>query len=204
MIEACHRLTDLGLLAACEGNVSIRLDDHRILCTPRGVRKGQLHASDLVFLDADGHPREGERQPSTELRIHLEAYRAQSWVQAVVHAHPVVATGLAIAGVALPDGLTAEAAAYLGPIPLAPYAMPGTDDLPRELAPYLKDHAAVLMAHHGAVTLGRTIEEACDRMEVLERLASHYVAACQVGGARTIAPDELAPLNAIFRASLTE
>jgi L-fuculose-phosphate aldolase len=171
LVETCRRLHARDLIGAGEGNVSARLDDGTFLVTPSGANKGYLGPRDLVVVDAAGRVVRGTGRASTELRMHLAAFAARPDVGAIVHAHPITAVALTVAGVPPPDDLVPEAAVTLGPVAVAPFATPGTDEVPASLAPFLARHDVVLLERHGALALGRTRAEAFDRMETLERVA---------------------------------
>jgi L-fuculose-phosphate aldolase len=170
LVEVCRRLYDRRLIGAGEGNVSCRLGKDRFLVTPSGVGKGSLRPADLVVVDADGERIRGRGRPSTELRMHLAAYAARPDVEAVVHAHPLTAVAFTVAGVPPPNDLLPEAVLVLGRIAVAPFATPGTDEVPRSLSPFWNGHDVVLLERHGALALGRDLPQAFDRMETLERV----------------------------------
>ena len=165
--EVGSRLWQKGLVSGNEGNFSVRVRPDRILATPSGCSKGHLTPDQIVAIDADGNPIEGGA-PSTEIRIHLEAYRRRQDCFAVVHAHPPTAIAFTVANEPLPDDVLPEAAYVLGHVPTVEFGMPGTSDLSDKLAPYLKDNKAFLLTHHGAMSLGKDIFDACYRMECLE------------------------------------
>jgi L-fuculose-phosphate aldolase len=171
LVETCRRLHARDLIGAGEGNVSVRLGSDRFLVTPSGANKGYLAPEDLVVVDAAGAVLEGTGRASTELRMHLAAYAARPDVAAIVHAHPITAVALTVAGVPPPNDLVPEAAVTLGELAVAPFATPGTDEVPASLAPLFARHDVILLARHGALALGRTLVEAFDRMETLERVA---------------------------------
>lgn len=181
MCQVGRRLWDRGLVGACEGNLSARLPEGRLLCTPAGVPKGRLEPDDLVVLEPDGELVSG-RRPSTEIRMHLRCYGRRPDGMAVVHAHPPVATALTVAGRPIPAGMLPEADMVLGPVASVPFSMPGTDEVPDNLDPFLSDHKTFLLSHHGAVTLGKDLWDACDRMETLERVAAVLWHASVLGG----------------------
>src|SRR5512133_1615912 len=156
LVEIGRRLHARDLVGAAEGNLSVRLGPDRFLVTASGVSKGHLRPDDLVVVDGRGEPVRGTRRPSTELRMHLAAYAARPDVAAVIHAHPITAVALTVAGLPAPSDLVPEAAVTLGPIAVAPFATPGTDEVPASLGPLLAGHDALLLTRHGAVTLGRT------------------------------------------------
>jgi L-fuculose-phosphate aldolase len=180
-VEIGRRLHTRDLVGAAEGNLSVRLGDGRFLVTGSGISKGHLTPADLVVVDAEGAVVAGTRRASTELRMHLAAYAARPDVSAIVHAHPITAVALTVAGVPPPADLVPEAAVTLGPVAVAPFATPGTDEVPASLAPLLAGHDVLLLERHGAIALGRTLGEAFERMETLERVARVAVAARLLG-----------------------
>ncbi|MFY3746470.1 class II aldolase/adducin family protein [Anaeromyxobacter sp. Red801] len=181
VVETCHRLAALDLIGAGEGNVSVRLGPDAFLVTASGVNKGLLRPGHVLRIDGAGTVTRGAGRPSTELRMHLAAYAARPDVEAIVHAHPITAVALTVAGVPPPNDLVPEAAVTLGEIALAPFATPGTGEVPASLAPYLARHDVLLLERHGALALGRALPEALDRMETLERVARIALAARLAG-----------------------
>jgi L-fuculose-phosphate aldolase len=145
------------------------------------VNKGYLTADDLVVVDAAGRVLEGRGRPSTELRMHLAAYAARPDVHALVHAHPITAVAMTVAGAPPPNDLVPEAAVTLGEIGVAFFATPGTDEIPASLAALFPRHDVILLARHGALALGRSLAEAFDRVETLERVARIAVIARGLG-----------------------
>jgi L-fuculose-phosphate aldolase len=160
-----------GYAPSSDGNISVRLDEYSILATPRGFCKGKLLPEDLVITNLRGEKLEGRNEPSTELPMHLFVYQQRPDVKAVCHAHPPIATGFAAAGQALDKPLLAEMIITFGEIPLAPFAMPGTPELPASLEPLIQNHDAILMANHGVVTYGVDLLSAFHRMDVVEHFA---------------------------------
>lgn len=171
LVEVCRRLHARDLVGAGEGNVSCRLGTSRLLVTPSGANKGYLAPADLVVVDLEGKKLRGRGRPSTELRMHLAAYAARPDVSAIVHAHPLTAVALTVAGLPPPNDLVPEASVVLGTVAVAPFATPGTDEVPRSLAPLLPAHDVLLLERHGALALGTSLFQAYDRMETLERVA---------------------------------
>ncbi|MGC2110531.1 MAG: class II aldolase/adducin family protein [Candidatus Korobacteraceae bacterium] len=164
-------LHQTGLVAATDGNLSVRLENGNILCTPTLMSKGLMEASDLVIVDSHGRKVSGSRDVSSEINMHLVIYRLRRDVRAVVHAHPPTATGYAAAGLALDHAICAELIVTLGSIPLANYETPGTPELAEALAPLVADHDAILMANHGVVTCGFDLLNAYMNMETVEHFA---------------------------------
>lgn len=191
MALCCRQLAAQGLIAGRDGNLSVRLDPRRVLVTPSGFLKSQIRASDMVEVDlATGQHKRGPRKPTSELDLHLRILRHRPDVWAVVHAHPPMATAFAVAGQEIPGNLLPELIFTVGPVPLVPFGMPGTPELGDRIVPCIEDprHQALLLANHGAVTMGRTLDEAWIRMESLEHAARIIAAARTLG--------EPVPLNA--------
>lgn len=149
--------------------------------TPAGMSKVDVKESDLVIVSMDGTRLRGRRPPSSEVAVHLEIYAGRTDVGAVVHAHPPTATGFAVAGETLPQNVLPELVYTVGPVVLVPYARPGTTALARSFRPHLMGCDAWLMANHGAVTAGPTLQVAHQRMESLEHAARILLAARAVG-----------------------
>lgn len=185
---------DRGWIAASDGNVSVRLSDGRILITPAGMCKGMLECGDLVECDLDGNKLAGERNPSTEMGMHLTVYKMRADVRAVVHAHPPVATGFAVAGRELNLGILPEVIVRLGSVPLARYGTPGTPELSEGMMPYVPSYDALLLANHGAVAWGDDPLHAFFRMDTLEHYARISLVAHQLGGARPLPREEIVKL----------
>jgi L-fuculose-phosphate aldolase len=191
MALCCRQLAARGLIAGRDGNLSVRLGTERVLVTPSGYIKSLVTAADMVEVDLAGKPRRrSSRKPTSELDLHLRILRHRPDVQAVVHAHPPTATGFAVAGEAIPGNLLPELIFVVGPVPLVPFGMPGTPQLGDQVVPYLKDHEALLLANHGAVTMGKTLDEAWIRMESLEHCARIILAARQIGEPQPLRLDD--------------
>jgi L-fuculose-phosphate aldolase len=180
----------LGYTPATAGNLSVRLDERTLLVTPTGASKHLLRRSDMVLVDLDGHRLEGARNATSELGMHLAFYRERDDVQAVIHAHPPIATAFACAGHALDELLSQEAAMILGPVPLAPYATTGTDEVAGSLRPFIPAYDAVLLANHGAVVCGTSLFDAFCKMETLEHVAQIRLATWQLGSCNTLEEDQ--------------
>jgi L-fuculose-phosphate aldolase len=164
-------LHQTGLVAATDGNLSVRLENGNVLCTPTLMSKGLMEPDDLVLVDPCGNKVNGSRGVSSEIAMHLLIYRLRPDVGAVVHAHPPTATGYAAAGIALDRALCSEIIVTLGSVPLANYETPGTQELAEALAPLVAEHDAILMANHGVVTCGADLLTAYMNMETVEHFA---------------------------------
>lgn len=190
------RLAERGLIGGSEGNIGVRLSASRLLVTPRGRAKGDLAPDDLIEVDLEGRKLRGNGEPSTELLMHLAVFQARPDVQAVVHAHPPTATGFATAGLSVNCDCVPELLATLGEVPLVPYGMSGTADLSAQMRPYLVGHDALLLANHGCVTMGQTLEQAHQRMESVEQAAKILFTARMLGGPVRLDAGEIARLAA--------
>lgn len=168
--EIGRRMYEKDLIAANEGNLSIRLGD-RLLATPTGICKGFLKPRDLVITDLEGNQLEGERKVSSEIKMHCVIYRLRDDVDAVCHGHPVYATSYAVAGIPLTEALMPEVVVTLGCVPVAPYGTPSTQELADSLLDLVPRFDAVLLANHGAISYARGLESAFFKMEILEHYA---------------------------------
>jgi len=171
IVKTGKMLHQRGYIAACDGNLSIRLNKNQVLVTPTGMSKGGMKSSDLVIVDMSGRKLKGRRDVTSEIGMHLLIYRMRPDVNGIVHAHPRTATGFAAAGMALDQPLACEVVIGLGQIPLAPYGTPGTPELARTLEPLVPQYDAILMANHGVVTYGVDLQSAYMKMETVEHFA---------------------------------
>jgi len=172
ILEVGKRMYAKGFVASNDGNISVKVGPNAVWVTPTGVSKGYMTSDMLVKLNLDGKVIYGRNKPSSEIKMHLRVYMENPDVLAVTHAHPPVATSFAIAGLQLDRAILPEAVVNLGSVPIAPYATPGTQEVPDSIAPYCRSHNAVLLANHGALTWGRDVFEAYYRLESLEYYAT--------------------------------
>jgi L-fuculose-phosphate aldolase len=194
--EVGRRMYVRGMVAANDGNISVRLDDGNILTTPTGVCKGFMTPEMMAVVDREGRPRD-ERKPSTEILMHLFIYRERPEVNAVVHAHPIYATSFATAGLSLENCVAAEIIATLGSIPLAQYGTPSTPELAESLRPHIHHADAILLANHGVVAMGANLWEAYFRLERVEHYAHIITVARQLGGEKLLPQEEVEKLFAL-------
>jgi L-fuculose-phosphate aldolase len=189
-----------GYVAAADGNLSARLGPDRLLTTPSGMSKGFLSAQDLVVIRLDGEPvpsyRGRGQKPSSEILMHLEVYRQRLDVGAVVHAHPPAATAFSIAGVTLARCILPEVVVTLGGIPTAEYATPGTAEVPESINQAIQEYDAIVLAHHGTLTVGQTLWDAYQRLEKVEQAAQITLIARQLGQVKTLPPEAVEKLMA--------
>ena len=191
-------LYDRGYAAANDGNLSLRDAPDRMLMTPSGVSKVRMTPDMLLVTDLEGRVLEGDRHPSSETKLHLMAYRCRPDAGAVVHAHPPVSTAFAVCRQGLEEPCLAELVTGLGTVPCTPsFAMPSTDEVPASAEPYLRDHAAVLLANHGVLALGGDLWEAFDRLETVEHTAKILLSARLLGGGVPLTAEEVSRLRAL-------
>lgn len=186
--DVCHKMWQLGWVAANDGNVSVKLEDGTYFATPTGISKSFITPEKLVKINAKGEVLEGLAgyKPSSEIKMHLRCYRERPDVTAVVHAHPPTATGYAVAGKSLDEYSMIETVIAIGSIPLTPYGTPSTEEVPEAIAPYLQEHDVLLLQNHGALTVGADLITAYYRMETLELFAKISLTAHLLGGAQEI------------------
>ncbi len=194
LIYYCHKVYEKEFVAAYDGNLSLRIDDERILITPSAKNKGELKESDLIEIDYLGNKISGEGRITTEAKIHLLAYSKRSEVNAVVHAHPIVATAFASVGKGFNEPILPEVILSLGKVPLCKYGTPSTDELPNSMLPYIDFAWAMFLENHGAVTFGKSIKDAYYKMEKLEHAAKTISFARELGTLRKLNNNDLQKL----------
>jgi L-fuculose-phosphate aldolase len=195
IVEVGRRMYARGYTASNDGNISVRLGADRLLMTPKSVCKGFMTPDMMCITDLDGKKLQGDRDPSSEMLMHLEVYRQRPDAQAVVHAHPPTATGFAVAGIPLDRAVLAEVLTTLGSIPIAEYATPSTRELPEAVRKYIKAHDGMLLANHGALTVGGDLYAAYYKMETIEHFAKISLVARLLGGENLISRDEVLRLQ---------
>jgi len=195
IVEIGRRMYARGYTASNDGNISVRLGPDRLLMTPKSVCKGFMTPDMMCVTDLNGTKISGDRDPSSEALMHLEVYRQRPDVNAVVHAHPPTATGFAVAGIPLDRAVLAEVLTTLGSIPLAEYATPSTAELPEAVRKYIKAHDGMLLANHGALTVGTDLYSAYYKMETVEHFAHISLVARMLGRENLISRDEVMRLQ---------
>jgi L-fuculose-phosphate aldolase len=203
MIRVGHLLWERSFVAATDGNLSARLGSDRFLVTASGRSKGFLTDDDLLVIRSDGEPvssyRGRDRKPSSEILMHLATYRLRPDVNAVIHAHPPLATAFGIAGVSLARCVLPEVIVALGGIPTTEYATPGTEEVPESIRLAIRDYDAIILAHHGSLTVGANLWDAYLRLEKVEHTAQITLAAQQLGRVATLSPEAVARLTQMRR-----
>jgi len=193
LVLVCRMLHQKNLIAGMDGNISVRFGDG-LLTTPSGVNKGFLEADQIIMVDLAGRVIEGQGQPTSEMAMHLEVYRLRPEVEAVVHAHPPMATAFSIAGISLEEFVLPEVVMTMGVIPTAAYATPTTPEVPGVIQELIKKYDALILERHGALTVGRDLMEAYNKMEKLEHAALIIFSAIQLGKVRCLSPREVEKL----------
>ena len=191
--DVCHKMWQLGWVAANDGNVSVKLPDGNFMATPTGISKSFITPEKLVIIDENNNIIEAEEgyRASSEIKMHLRCYKERPDVGAVVHAHPPVSTGFACAHLPMDDYCMIETVIGVGSIPLTPYGTPSTYEVPEAIAPYLKDHDCMLLENHGALTVGADLTTAYYRMETMELQAQISLVARLLGGVKDIDRDNI-------------
>jgi L-fuculose-phosphate aldolase len=195
IVEVGRRMYARSYTASNDGNISVRLDANRLLMTPKGVCKGFMTPDMLCITDLDGRKLQGDRNPSSEMLMHLEVYRQRPDVRGVVHAHPPTATGFAVAGIPLDRAVLAEVLTTLGSVPIAAYATPSTSELPEAVRKYIKAHDGMLLANHGALTVGGDVFDAYYKMETIEHFARISLVARMLGRENVLSREEVTRLQ---------
>lgn len=196
IVEVCRLLHARNCLAAADGNVSVRLADGRILITPSGVNKAFLEEKDVAEITLDDRIVSGT--PSSERLMHLKVYRSAPQARAVVHAHPPTAIAWTVARpelVELPSECLSEVILATGSIPIVPYARPGTEAMGDALEPFLPAKRVLILARHGALSWGETLDEAYNGLERLEHSALILKSAVELGGLSRLPNEEIAWLR---------
>ena len=186
-------------VSANEGNISVRISEGEVLTTPTLVSKGFMKPEDICKVDMEGKTLQAApgRKPTSEVLLHLNVYKERPDVRAAVHVHPPHATAFAVAGEPIPKCILPEVEIFVGEIPIAEYASPGTPDLFKTITPFLKDHDSFLLANHGALTIGKDLLDAFYKMELVESYCRILLILKQLGGFRRLSPEHMKHLFAI-------
>jgi L-fuculose-phosphate aldolase len=196
IVEAGRICYSTDLTLADNGNISMRLGNDRAVITPTGICMGRMEPEDLLIVDLDGNLVKSDarrkRKLSSETSMHLEAYRQRTNIRAVIHAHPLNAIALTVAGIPLPVDILPEVLECLGPVPTTRFAIPGSDDDAHAISGFIKEHNAILIRNHGAIAFGADLEEALNHLERLESVAKTVVTAHLLGKVNHL-PDEMMP-----------
>lgn len=192
--EVGQKLYDKGFVAANDGNISVKVGENEYYCTPTGVSKGGMTPDMIIKIDKDGNKLEGKLKPSSEIKMHMRVFRERPDVNAVVHAHPPIATAFTVAGVPLKEYILPEAVLTLGAVPTCEYGTPSTMEIPDSIMPYIQTNDVFLLKNHGALTVGCDLTKAHFLMEEVEFNAKIAFYARMLGGIQEIPDDQLPKL----------
>jgi L-fuculose-phosphate aldolase len=192
--EIGRRLYNRGFAAANDGNISVRLNDREILCTPTMVSKGFMEPSDICKVDYDGKQLAGKKRRSSEVLLHLSVYKSRPDVHAVVHCHPPHATAFAVAHEPIPKGVLAEVEVFLGEVPMSVYETPGGQRFADTILPYTKDCNTIILANHGTVTFGPDLQTAYFNTEIIDAYCRILILARQLGRINYFTPQQMREL----------
>jgi L-fuculose-phosphate aldolase len=195
--ETGRRVYAKGFAAANDGNISVRLSDREVLCTPTMVSKGFMKPDDLCVVDYEGKQLRGTRKRSSEILLHLSVYKHRPDVNAVVHCHPPHATAFAVAGVPVPQCVLPEVEVFLGDVPTAVYDTPGTQKFADTIVPHLKASNTIILASHGTVTFGPDLEKAYWNSEIIDAYCKILILAKQLGNVNYFTPQQTKELLAL-------
>ena len=195
------RIYDRRMVAANDGNISVKISENEFLCTPTGVSKGFMTPEYICKIDKDGNVLQANKgfKPSSEIKMHLRVYQQRPDVKAVVHAHPIYATSFAIAGIPLTQPIMPEAVIALGCVPIAEYGTPSTNEIPDAVEKYLQFYDAVLLESHGALTYSDSLLAAYHKMESVEFYAELLFHSRQLGGPKEFSKEQVERLYEIRR-----
>lgn len=195
------RIYNRGMVAANDGNISVKLSENEFLCTPTGVSKGFMTPEYICKIDRQGNIIQANPgfKPSSEIKMHLRVYDKRPDVNAVVHAHPIYATSFAIAGIPLTQPIMPEAVIALGCVPIAEYGTPSTMEIPDHVEKYLPYYDAVLLESHGALTYSDSLLNAYHKMESVEFYAELLFKSRQLGGPKEFSKEQVERLYEIRR-----
>jgi L-fuculose-phosphate aldolase len=194
MCEVGRRVYNKGFAAANDGNISYRLSEDRVLCTPTRVSKGYMKPDDLCVVDLDGKQVSGKRKRSSEILLHLTIMKERADVRAVVHCHPPHATAFAVAHEPIPKCTMPEFEVFLGEVAIAPYETPGTQRFADTVIPYVKDTDVILLANHGTVTAGTDLIDAYFKTEIIDAYCRILILAKQLGTVNYYSDEKAAEL----------
>ena len=192
IVEIGNRIWTRGYVAANDGNISVKINDEEVLTSPTGVSKGFMTTDMIIKIDLDGNVISGSSnyRPSSEAKMHLEVYRERPDIKSVVHAHPPYCTSFAVAGIPLNKCVLPEAIIVIGSVPIAEYGLPSTMEIPEKIRPHIKTSDAILLANHGALTMGNSLINAYYKMETLEHTAHIVWNAMQMGNVNVLPEGE--------------
>ncbi len=199
ILETGRLCYESGLMLSNNGNISARLGDDKVVITPSGLCKGRMEMNDLLLIDLEGNVLKADhkrkRKISSETPMHLEAYRQRPDIRAVIHAHPSHAVALTVADIPFPTDILPEVLEGLGPVPTTRFSLPSSDDNADAIRELIKTHNAVLIRNHGAITVGKDLDEAMNHLERVESVAKSVALAYAIGKVNRLPAEMMEPLN---------
>jgi L-fuculose-phosphate aldolase len=186
-----RRIYERGFVAANDGNISYRISEHEVLCTPTMICKGHVKPDDICTVDLEGNQLAGRRKRTSEVLLHLELYKADPSLKAVVHCHPPHATAFAVAGIEIPTCILPEVEVFLGPVPTAVYETPGSKAFAETVRPFVGKANTIILKNHGTVSFSKTLELACWNTEILDSYCRILMLAKQLGNVDRISPQKV-------------
>ncbi|MBW3539165.1 MAG: class II aldolase/adducin family protein [Planctomycetes bacterium] len=179
--EIGRRVYNKGFAAANDGNISIRVGENEVLCSPTMICKGFMSPEDICAVDLDGNQIAGTRKRTSEILLHLTIMKERPDVKAVVHCHPPHATAFAVAGEPIPQCVLPEVEVFMGEVPIAPYETPGGQKFADTVKPFLTATNTIILRNHGTVTFGKNLEDAYWKTEILDAYCRILLLAKQMG-----------------------
>jgi len=198
LVRFSKLLYDRGYMVASDGNLSVKIGENEILITPSGLSKGFLRTQDIIKIDFEGRCMRRDLKPSSEYKLHVEAYKKRSDIKACIHTHPPYATAFAVSHKSL-EPLLSEAVLADGFIPVAEYGAPSTEELAKSIDKFIESHNSILLANHGIFTVGKNLEEAYYRTERVEFLAKVTFISTLLGGAKRLSEEEIKRLESLLK-----
>jgi L-fuculose-phosphate aldolase len=181
IVEIGRRLYNKGFAAANDGNISVRVGDNEVLCTPTMHSKGFLKVEDICTINMTGKQTAGSKQRSSEALLHLEIYKQRSDIKSVVHCHPPHATAFAVAREPIPQCVLPEVEVFLGDVPITKYETPGGQSFADTIQPFVDRTNVIILANHGTVSFGENVERAYWWTEILDAYCRILILAKQLG-----------------------
>ena len=199
--EIGQRIYNKGMVAANDGNISVKISENEFLCTPTGVSKGFMTPDFICKVDRNGKVIQANKgfKPSSEIKMHMRVYKERPDVNSVVHAHPMYATSFAIAGIPLTEPIMPEAVIALGCVPIAEYGTPSTEEIPDAVSKYVQHYDAVLLENHGALSYSDSLINAYYKMESLEFYAQLLYQSRLLGGPKRLSDAQVQRLYELRR-----
>ena len=199
--EIGQRIYNKGMVAANDGNISVKISENEFLCTPTGVSKGFMTPEFICKVDRNGKVIQANKgfKPSSEIKMHMRVYKERPDVNSVVHAHPMYATSFAIAGIPLTEPIMPEAVIALGCVPIAEYGTPSTEEIPDAVSKYVQHYDAVLLENHGALSYSDSLINAYYKMESLEFYAQLLYQSRLLGGPKRLSDAQVQRLYELRR-----